>query len=147
MNIYLYKNTDEKNKLNKTLIDIGAITGNQKEESSIINPSFMVLNSNNAIVANYLFADELSRYYFINSVKSVNGGMIILDCSIDVLMSWKSDILKLNVVTARQQNQYNTYLPDSEYKAYNNPIITQKAFPYGFKSDSNLILSVAGGGK
>ena len=60
-------------------------------------------------------------------------------------MSFRDGINNLDIVAKRQENTYNTYLNDPEFKTYNHPRITQKKFPNGFTSDSHIILTVAGG--
>lgn len=145
MNLIFYVNVSERYALNKSLNEIFRTTGKLKENTDIINPIYILKKSNNLQSVNYCFDVETGRYYFIQNIRKNIGGFWEIECSVDVLMSFRDGINNLDIVAKRQENTYNTYLNDPEFKTYNYPRITQKKFPIGFTSDSHIILTVAGG--
>ena len=145
MNLIFYRNYSERYALNKNITEMFQTTGKLKENTDIINPTYILKKANEVLAVNYCFDVETERYYFIQNVKKNIGGFWEVQCAVDVLMSYRDGINNLDVVTKRQENVYNTYLNDTEFKTYNYPRITQKKFPIGFTSNSHIILTVAGG--
>ena len=75
----------------------------------------------------------------------IPGGLLELIRHQDCLMSWGDTIRKQSGIIARQEQEYNTYIPDATFKAYAYPLIQQKIFPSGFTDEPSIILSLAGG--
>lgn len=142
----LMKNVSDDNQLVKDTELIKEVAVNIKEDTSILDPVFTLVKSgvdfNNM---NYLYIVELERYYFIRDIKIVKGGLLELSCHEDVLNSFHNGILRQEAVIRRQEQEYNTYLPDSDFKAYAYPLIQQKTFPSGFNDNPVILLSVVGG--
>ena len=88
MRVILYNNKSDNNVVNKQIVRIKNMSNVIiKENSSIINPVFIIKNVTNQkiIKSNYLFSDDFNRYYYINNIVVINGGMFELHCSVDVL--------------------------------------------------------------
>lgn len=151
MEITLYQNVSEKNRLNKEFADELATTAIFKDEVDIINPTLRITGDISIISFNYLYIKELNRYYYIDNIVSVRNNLWELKCSIDVLMTYKEDIKLQKALISRQENKYNLYLPDSSFKVLATPRVQVKAFPNSFPNDWELedrvsfILTVAGG--
>lgn len=64
--------------------------------------------------ANYLWIPQFDRYYFIDDIISVTNTLWRIDCSVDVLMSFKKDILNLDVYASRNEFNYDEFIPDSK---------------------------------
>lgn len=128
--IRLYKNTSEQNRLDKTKYIIGPLTiltGEFRSDVNILYPvvdvelpiSFLNINLN---AFNYVRIEEFNRYYFVNSMDICNGNgevetktiLLRLYLQVDVLMSWKEDIKKLNCYISRQENKYDTLYVDTK---------------------------------
>ncbi len=95
MLLTLFNMVDGDNVINKTLIDGYDLNINLKAETDVINPSFVLrsiedIDFNNF---NYCFIPFLKRYYFIDTVSSVNAQLWRFNLSCDVLQSYKNDIL------------------------------------------------------
>ena len=98
---------------------------------------------------NYVYIQEFSRYYFVDSITCIANDMIELELSIDVLYSWKTAILAQTVIVSRNEREYALYLDDSLLKVYNNPNITVYHFKDGNNQDTGFttqeyILALAG---
>ena len=146
MTIQIMLNNSPNNKIDKDVKMKKEVTGKIKEDTDIINPSFIVKSAgtdfNNA---NYLYCFDLERYYFIKTVIEKPGGLIEIVCHEDMLMSFKNSLRKQSGIVARQEQIYNTYLQDGTFKAYAYPLIQQKSFPSGFSDNTTILLSVVGG--
>ena len=113
MNISLYINNDEKNKINKNLVAVGEpLAGSIKDPSSIIRPVILI-EYNDPTAFNYCYIDAFSRYYFVDDIIVIGDGLIELHLIVDVLMSFASGILSQNVIIEKNTNDYDLYLPDN----------------------------------
>ena len=146
MTIQIMLNNSPNNKIDKDVEMKKEITGKIKEDTDIINPSFIVKSAGTDFnTANYLYCFDLERYYFIKTVIEKPAGLIEIVCHEDVLMSFKNSIRKQSGIVARQEQIYNTYLQDGTFKAYAYPLIQQKSFPSGFSDNTTILLAVVGG--
>jgi hypothetical protein len=112
MNITFYKTKSETNKINKTLSDALPITGSIKDNTNIVSPTIKVQYNANLLTYNYCYIPVFNRYYFVNSVE-IDGDILIISLSCDVLMSFKNDILSSKVRVIRSSSSKIKYLPDS----------------------------------
>ena len=97
MNIILYDNKSPKNKIGKTLVNANNITGSLRGETSISNIQ-LLLNIVDLNPYNYMYIADFGKYYFITNIISVRTGLWLVSASIDVLESYKNEILQLNVI-------------------------------------------------
>lgn len=143
MEVKFYKTTSNDLAVNKVLT--AEIIKNVKwlEETDIIKPS-LLLNFN-PLDYNYCVINGWNRKYFIRKQYLVANNLYRIELEEDVLCSWWSKISNQNVVLARNENLYNTYLNDSEYNCYNQTFIQQKEFPNGFNLEPTILLAVSGG--
>lgn len=131
--------------INKQLIDVATYTGNLREETSVIDPIFDIESSSDLSQMNYIWINELHRYYYVTNIVSVATNLWRVYCHVDVLMTYKPTILAHEAVIGRQQQLYNLYLNDGDtFKVTQRSKIQQKAFPNGFTS-SSYVMIVAGG--
>ena len=141
--IILYQNMSEKNKLDKDIQFPLTITGTLKNDCSIINPVILAaITANAASSYNYIYIASFNRYYYINDAISIRDGITELHCSVDVLMSFKTEILNNSAIIERSETEWNLYLNDGSFKTYANNIVLTKAFPSGFTT-MNFVLAVA----
>ena len=97
MNIILYDNKSPKNKIGKTLVNANNITGTLRGETSTSNIQ-MLLNIVDLNPYNYMYIADFNKYYFITNIISVRTGLWLVSALIDVLESYKNEILQLNVI-------------------------------------------------
>ena len=143
MKITLYNTTSENNRLNKKLTKILDIENTKvMNTSNLLNLQIFIkrdlVSDFNKI--NYLYIDSYKRYYFVDV--TIENGFLVLNCSIDVLMTYKSAILNLTATVTRNENLKNGYLEDKNYNimAYEN--IVCKTFPNGLTNDSIILMTV-----
>lgn len=59
----------------------------------IITPVFILATNPMVYNANYLFCDFTQRYYYIDNVELMAGGRIAVHCRVDVLHTYRAEIL------------------------------------------------------
>ena len=142
MTITLYSNASPPNYVNKTITQVDVLNGTLREACSIVDPVITIERAN-PTGFNYAYIQEFSRYYFVTGVSSEVNGIIAIAMHVDVLMTYKSQIMSAKGIVRRQENQFNTYLDDGIYKAYQNSKHKIIAFPGSFSTYS-YILALAG---
>lgn len=122
--INLYQNSAEVNRVDKTdyLTGVGTLSGALREECSMLTPS-IVYQSSDVPTFNYVYIPIFNRYYYVTSLSSVNKNVWRMELNCDVLMTYKEQILLLQGVIGRQENDYNPLLVDTELPTQNNPIV------------------------
>lgn len=129
MKATFYNNASDERYLNKSItakfsnIDIEVIT-----PASVVRPSFRLSSGLLGQSVNYVYVNELERYYYIRNW-TMDNGFVILECEVDVLMSFKNAIKNQNVIVSRQQKKYNLYMTDNKQKFYNTNATVVKEFP------------------
>lgn len=113
MEIRLYNTKSPNNFINKVLTDENILTAKLKGNVNIQNPVLM-LKSEKPLLNNYCYIPDFQRYYFINNIETFPNGIYYINCTVDVLESFKNDILnsKGNI---RKQTKYNKYY-NTEYE-------------------------------
>lgn len=140
---YLYINKSDKRDMNKSLEAVGnELDLEFKEDTTIINPTFILRTETKVLKANYIYVPDLNRYYFINDY-TVSHQRIYINCHVDVLTSFASSIRKETVIVKRNTNLYNMYLDDNKYKVQNRTTTRTVVFPSGF-TGHNIVLGVVG---
>ena len=92
MEITFYLNSDEPNKVNKTLSSGYEIEGSLKSECTIENPIILIESDIDINQYNYFYIPEFDRYYFRTRFTVVRNGLIRIEGKTDVLMSFKDQI-------------------------------------------------------
>ena len=95
MKLILYKMTDDNNVIGKNLgvgleIDITLRRGFDRNFPTILLNSLVGVDFN---YYNYCYIEVINAYYFINECELIGAGVYSLDLEIDVLESYKTDIL------------------------------------------------------
>lgn len=146
MIIKFYKNLSDNIVVDKNITQIGLDqSGTLREACSIIDPviKFEKFTDFDLSACNYLYIPDFGRYYYINEIIAISDKMFEIHCHVDVLRTYRSGIRSNSAVIARQESQYNLYLPDGVFKTYANPHYEIRKFPSGF-SGYHYILTVAG---
>lgn len=143
MKITLYNTTSENNRLNKNLTKILDIENAKvMNESNLLNLQIFIkrdlVSDFNKI--NYLYIDSYKRYYFVDV--TIENGFLVLNCDIDVLMTYKTAILNLTATVTRNENIKNGYLEDKNYNIMSYENIVCKTFPNGLTNDSIILMTV-----
>ena len=78
----------------------------------------------------------------ITDIKSIAKGVFLVYTKLDVLMTYKTEILNSKADIERSSSNYNLYLNDDFYQAYSYPRIGCMEFPNGFSDSYSYILNV-----
>lgn len=147
MQVQIGTTPDETYKVDKTFTASGTYECVLKDGTSVENP-VLLLNTSNISGCNYMYISDFGRYYFINDVVSVRNGLWEVHGHVDVLKTYSSGIKGCTATLKRQENLFNMYLDDPEFKTYNKSDIVTKLFSGGsgtLTKDMKYILVVAGG--
>jgi len=145
INITMYHNHSEKNKVDKICTQVGQIlTGSFKNDCDLVNP-IIQLNVDISIKGvNYIYIEELERFYFVNKIVYIRTGLAEIYCHCDVLSSHKAQIRKNIAIIERQENNFNLYINDAEIKSEQKQEIQLKQFPYAFSNNFTYIIAMSG---
>ena len=120
LTLRLYNTSSPSNKINKDLTLKGTLAINLKNRPKDFNELDIDYSGNTGSVAldfNYAFLSTYNLYYFVKILPSnIGTAHNILHLELDPLMTYKSQILSLNVITKRNTNNYNVYLNDENQK-------------------------------
>lgn len=129
LSVRLCHNSSPVEKIGKVIDSGETFTCVLKDNTSILNPSIIILSNSASIPTyNYMYISDLGRYYFIDDVVSLNNNRWEIRGHVDVLETYKSGILAQSAVIKRQQSKYNLYLNDPDFMTYNNDTIQIKKF-------------------
>lgn len=111
----LYNNTSEDNRVDKTnyLTKVGELSGVLREESSLIDMS-LTLEIEQLPLFNYVYIEQLNRYYYVTDIVSVKYKLWTISLSVDVLMSYKNALLSCTAFVDRNENSYDNTIIDKK---------------------------------
>lgn len=149
MQVILYNNSSDRNDINKNISQIATLDNVHPVDAfNTMNPALKIGSVDYSTLqnANYAYIPDYSRYYYIQPMIITNNKVCLLPLAEDVLMSFKDEILSLTALVGRQENNYNLYLPDPEFKVYANTDKKTLAFnKRPFTKTPNFLLTVSGG--
>lgn len=151
MNIQLLKTTDDQRKAFKNCTNVGTvINAVPTDEMSELQPKIIINYDDSYLAANYVYIALFDKYYKIDKKSVTIGKKIILDCTIDAVMSYYNSILNCNITAIRngglgaptkiQDNKFPVLTGEQDLKqttASNSDIGTYKTHKY--------IITVIGG--
>lgn len=143
--ISLFKTASENNRVVKTLTDEKQLSGELRNQTSVLNPSIRIESSDNISTYNYAYISEFGRYYYITDIVSVRTNCWIVSLRCDVLMSYKDEIKSITGVIVRQESNPNKLLVDRLERIQSNKEIDILYYPYAFSKNLQFILVTAGG--
>ena len=144
MQIKFYYNSSEKNKIGKSISRELTMNGNLRDECSVINPTILVEHSNLSSY-NYVYIPEFNRYYFITEMTIVRNNLWRISLKVDVLESFKFNILNLSCIVDKQQYEnYGNNIDDGSYINKADSFVEIANYPNGFNSSGEFILIPAG---
>lgn len=94
--LILYKNESSDNTLNKTLTNRLEIPITIKRGIDIVKPELILKKIVGYDITKYNYCEIpiLERFYFIDSIESINSELYTLRCTCDVLSTYKLDVLR-----------------------------------------------------
>lgn len=80
-----------------------------KSPTSLLRPKFIIETQEFP----YNYCSFNGRYYWIDNVTSIRNGIWQIDCSVDVLATWKSEILATSAFVEYSASDTNQYIKDT----------------------------------
>lgn len=150
----IYKTKSAPNVVNKTLNDV--VTFEEvifKEDTSLLNPTIIINGVSNDSsytiedigTSNYFSIPKVNRYYFITDITMMSGGRVAITGKVDVLMSFKADILGSTQLIVRQEKKTNNYLIDTDIPLSSKKQVIEHEFGDSIADSGYYILAVNGG--
>lgn len=138
-------------KRNSTYIPTTELTATQyaslKDGCSDHNPVFLLSNTTNVFAFNYVKWDNW--YYFVDDVVREHNQLVSVHCSLDVLATYKADILQTTCFVAYSSVSGGPWLPDTRIPQLNNVSVASSAYTLPFfgsftMNDVGFYLTVIG---
>lgn len=142
--ITLYNYSTTPNTVGKGANIVETLSGTFRNPVSIIDPVFTIERSS-PVGFNYVYIEAFDRFYYVNGVSADSHGLITVSCTVDPLETNATVIEQMDAIIKRQENQFNLYLDDGIFKAYQNTKHKIIKLPYGF-TEYSYILALAGNG-
>lgn len=143
--ISLFKTNSENNRVVKTLTDENQLSGELRNQTSVLNPSIRIESTDNISTYNYAYISEFGRYYYITDIMSVRTNCWIVSLRCDVLMSYKDEIKTITGVVVRQESNPNKLLVDRLERIQSDKEIDILYYPDAFSKNLQYVLVTAGG--
>ena len=150
MNITLYKTKSANNVINKKL-ESEKNLGNScllVDNTSVTSPTVIIggIASIDSISDyNYAYIPQCHRYYYINDIIALSGGRVKLLLTVDVLMSFKTDILNSTQLVTRQKDKGKMYLANAEWTVDGRTYLRSQYFNenhFDTHNDTFLLITV-----
>lgn len=144
--ISLFKTASENNRVVKVLTDEKQLSGELRNQTSVLNPTIRIESADNISGYNYCYISEFGRYYYITDIVSVRTNCWVVSLSCDVLMSYKDEIQGMNVILNNtQETGLSNYLASPNWVNLVKTKTDIKVFPSGLSEQGEFILITAGG--
>lgn len=102
MNIQLLKTTDDQRTAFKNCTQIGTdINAVPTDDMSELQPKIVINYDSAYLAANYVYIALFDKYYKIDKKSVTIGKKIVLECTIDAVMSFYNNILNCNITAVR----------------------------------------------
>lgn len=147
MEVLFYYNKSDNRTINKNIVpELGvSFEGVPRDDLDIMNP-VVRFESEEILRFNYARIPELQRYYYIKDRTIFRDGVWDITFDVDVLMSFRNDILHLSAIVDKQSmpENGNEYIDDGSLVTENVMFQTVYNFPNGFNNTGEYILITAG---
>ena len=147
MEIYFYKTSSDLKELNKDCELIEHKECSLINDTDRTNPSLIIDKS--LINSNIIFIPSFGRWYNLASVERMNNNWVRANYHVDLLMSFKDELLEKYFLINRQESNLNPYLIDNMQSCATEKEILIAKFDGGILNNSNTltnnyVLEVAG---
>lgn len=148
MDIFLYKTESAPNVVNKKLTEVAHYTSVRLlDDTSILTPTIEVREStiiDDLWTINYFYIPKFKRYYFVTDAVAT-AGMFRLSGRVDVLRSYKSEILISSQIISRQENLQDRYLHDNMIPISDKQEVIEAEFGETFNDENSLFILITTG--
>ena len=150
MDIQLFKNNTPPPHMGRSLTPVAAFTipENVIEKMDLLNPVLTFKNSDfpNIATANYChLGAPFNRYYFMGTATAGEDGLTRIPCHVDVLYTYRQNILNADCIAERSSSSYSEHLQDEYIKVEQGYTYNVSKFNYSFDSSlGDYILHASG---
>lgn len=145
----LYQTNSDPRQVTKDLTSVAANIPIQPTATlDILNPNIIINYNESYLNANYCYCSLLNRYYYITSTSLEIGKRIILNCAIDVLHTYSSQIRSCTACVVRNEGIGKpTYITDNQLPIVSGKYqITAQIFPDSpVGNNRDFVLTTLGG--
>ncbi len=150
----IFKTKSAPNVVNKVLTEVVAFDEVIfKEETSLLNPTIIINGVSNSSsyniedigTSNYFSIPKVNRYYFITDITMMSGGRVAITGKVDVLMTFKTDIIGSTQLIVRQEKKTNNFLIDTDIPLSSKKQVIEHEFGESIVDSGYYILAVNGG--
>lgn len=150
MDIQLFKNNTPPPHMGRSLTPVAAfaIPDNVIEKMDLLNP---VLTFKNDQFSQYAAASychigaPFNRYYFMGTATAGEDGLTRIPCHVDVLYTYRQNILNADCIAERSSSSYSDYLQDEYIQIEKGYTYNISKFNYSFDPDTgDYVLLVSG---
>lgn len=114
-----------------------------KDGVSLTNPILLIRASQFNTGYNYCYIPKWERYYFVNNIKFNTGGIFEISLAVDVLASFKSDILAGKAYVRRSASHGSLHIPDTSWSHSSDYSTITKTIDIGLSKDGSYLLFTA----
>lgn len=145
MIVKFYYNQSDDRQINKVLTGETSFEGVPRGDVDIMTPVIR-FDSSDILRFNYCYIPELQRYYSVRSINAYREGLYDVTLEVDVLMSFRNHILRLECIVDKQAQSMNgdEYIDDGSLVTDNIMFNRVYNFSSGFNSTPEFILITAG---
>lgn len=111
MELTFYKQAATPNRVDKSdyLTVVGTLSNVVlKDDTNLMSPTFILKTSEKVYNSNYVYCSFTGRYYYIESIDALKGGRVAINCTIDVLYTYKNEILNSSAWIERSDDTTDT---------------------------------------
>lgn len=143
MRLLFYTTPSANNRITKILNDGKEVQGALRDGEFSISAPVIRLQMNPQDY-NYCYIPQFERYYFIRDIRVARNDLFYVSLEVDVLMSFKSEILALNALIGKQEEGGNPYA-DGQFKIEVRTDTTTFEFESPFSSGDYILITQRAG--
>lgn len=138
MTVNFYNFKTRKNELNKVLPSPVVKSCSVKDGITLEDPVIYITYDSSLLGLNYAYIQDFGRYYFVTG-REVDGKTLYISLHVDVLMSFKNDILA-SVGTATRSNFYNKNIPDKMVASLPGENVQYRTLSSAFTGETYVLI-------
>lgn len=154
MQIYFGNVTKKSNSTKRPSFSGDGVYAHMKEETDVLNPTLIVrsrrIHDNTAVDAfhlnkyNYLYIPAWNRYYYIVNVRMLDSERTEIQCSVDVMASWKDDIMNSYGIYTRTPSGNSEVIENELPLAKTETVKTAQTQLFASATNIGIYLDIAG---
>ena len=145
MTISLGRCFSDHERVDKNVQYIETTTAHIKEDTSIVDPTFIMVNPG-TVNFNYVSVPEWGRKYYVRDITALPGERLAVTCHCDVLSSFADGIRAASAIIDKQENDTfaSKYIDDGSFVMECRDTIQSFTFENGFTSQANILITAGG---